>query len=138
MAVLDPLTGLNNRRSGQQRLREEMSRAERYNCPLLLLLFDVDGLKRLNDNFGHLAGDRVISYFAHRLQKAIRGSDLAMRRGGDEFLVFLPECTEKEVQRVLGRDFSTEQYSTATTARPAFGWWNVSSERHPRRDSNRI
>jgi len=103
MAVLDPLTGLHNRRSGEERLAEEMSRAERYGRPLTLLLFDIDGLKQVNDKFGHPAGDRVIKYFAERLQKAIRGSDLAVRLGGDEFLVLLPECAVDQVQNVLGR-----------------------------------
>jgi two-component system, cell cycle response regulator len=103
MAVLDPLTGLHNRRSGEERLTEEMSRAERYGRPLALLLFDIDGLKQVNDKFGHPAGDRVIKYFAERLQKAIRGSDLAVRLGGDEFLVLLPECSVDQVQHVLGR-----------------------------------
>jgi diguanylate cyclase (GGDEF)-like protein len=103
MAVLDPLTGLHNRRSGQQRLTEEISRAERYHRPFAILLFDIDGLKQINDTFGHLAGDEVIKHFAERLLKAIRGSDLAVRIGGDEFLVLLPECTLDEVQHVLGR-----------------------------------
>jgi diguanylate cyclase (GGDEF)-like protein len=103
MAVLDPLTGLHNRRAGQLRLREEMSRAERYGRSLILLLVDIDGLKQINDKFGHLAGDQAIKYFGERLQKAIRGSDLTVRLGGDEFLILLPECTAEEVQHVLGR-----------------------------------
>ena len=103
MAVQDPLTGLHNRRSGEQRLAEEMSRAERYGRPLTVLLFDIDGLKQVNDEFGHPAGDKVIKYFAECLRKAIRGSDLAVRLGGDEFLVLLPECTVDQVQHVLGR-----------------------------------
>jgi diguanylate cyclase (GGDEF)-like protein len=103
MAVLDPLTGLYNRRFGQERLREEMSRAERYGRSLIIVLLDIDGLKQVNDKFGHLAGDEVIKYFAKCLQKAIRDSDLAIRLGGDEFLVLLPECTVDEVQHVLGR-----------------------------------
>jgi diguanylate cyclase (GGDEF)-like protein len=103
MAVLDPLTGLHNRRFGLQRLTEEMSRAERYGRTLIILLLDIDGLKQVNDTFGHPAGDQVIKHFAECLLKAIRGSDLAARIGGDEFLVLLPECIEDEVQRVLGR-----------------------------------
>jgi len=103
MAVLDPLTGLHNRRSGQRRLREEMSRAGRHDRSLILLLFDLNELKQINDNFGHLAGDQVIKYFSGRLQKAIRGSDLAVRLGGDEFLVLLPECSPDKVEHVLGR-----------------------------------
>ena len=103
LAVLDPLTGLNNRRSGEQRLAEEISRAQRHGRPLTILLLDLNGLKNLNDKFGHAAGDELIRQFAARLSKAIRGSDLAVRLGGDEFLVLLPECRPDEVHHVLGR-----------------------------------
>lgn len=103
LAVLDPLTGLNNRRSGEQRLAEEISRAQRHGRPLTILLLDLNGLKNVNDKFGHAAGDEVIRQFAARLGKAIRGSDLAVRLGGDEFLVLLPECRPDEVHHVLGR-----------------------------------
>ena len=92
LAVLDPLTGLNNRRSGEQRLAEEILRAQRHGRPLTILLLDFNGLKSLNDEFGHAAGDELIRQFAARLSKAIRGSDLSVRLGGDEFLVLLPEC----------------------------------------------
>jgi diguanylate cyclase (GGDEF)-like protein len=103
LAALDPLTGLHNRRSGEQRLAEEISRAQRHGRPLTILLLDLNGLKNLNDKFGHAAGDELIRQFAARLSKAIRGSDLAVRLGGDEFLVLLPECRPDEVHHVLGR-----------------------------------
>src|ERR1700674_4489331 len=103
LAVLDPLTGLHNRRSGEQRLAEEISRAQRHGRPLTILLLDLNGLKHLNDKFGHAAGDELIRQFAARLTKAIRGSDLAVRLGGDEFLVLLPECKPEEVRHVLSR-----------------------------------
>lgn len=103
LAALDQLTGLYNRRSGEQRLAEEMSRAVRHGRPLTLLLLDVDGLKQINDRLGHPAGDLLLKQFADRLQRAIRGSDLAVRIGGDEFMVLLPECPIGEVGRVLAR-----------------------------------
>jgi diguanylate cyclase (GGDEF)-like protein len=103
LAALDQLTGLYNRRSGEQRLAEEMSRAARYSRPLTLLLIDVDNLKHINDRFGHAAGDLLLKQFSERLQRAIRGSDLAVRLGGDEFMVLLPECRVDEVNKVLGR-----------------------------------
>lgn len=103
LAVLDPLTGLYNRRSGEQRLAEEISRSQRYSHPFTILLFDINGLKHVNDMFGHPAGDQLIKHFAERLQKAVRGSDVAVRLGGDEFLVLLPECKLDEVRHVLGR-----------------------------------
>jgi len=103
LAALDPLTGLYNRRSGEQRLAQEISRSTRNGRPLTVLALDLDGLKQVNDRFGHPAGDELIRSFAERLNKAIRGSDLAVRLGGDEFLVLLPECKPEEVRHVLSR-----------------------------------
>ena len=103
LAVLDPLTGLYNRRSGEQRLAQEMSRSTRNGHPLTILALDLDDLKQVNDRFGHPAGDHLIRSFAERLNKAIRGSDLAARLGGDEFLVLLPECKPEGVLQVLSR-----------------------------------
>jgi diguanylate cyclase (GGDEF)-like protein len=103
LAALDQLTGLYNRRSGEQRLAQEMSRAQRHGRPLTVLLMDLDGLKQINDRHGHAAGDTVLKGFADRLQRAIRGSDLAVRLGGDEFMALLPECRAEEVRHVLAR-----------------------------------
>jgi two-component system cell cycle response regulator len=60
-------------------------------------------LKDINDKFGHPAGDEVIKYFAGRVSRAIRGSDVTIRTGGNEFLLLLPACKPEEVQHVLGR-----------------------------------
>jgi diguanylate cyclase (GGDEF)-like protein len=103
LAALDQLTGLYNRRSGEQRLAEEIGRASRYDRPLTLVMLDLDGLKQINDELGHPAGDAVLKTFAERVQRAIRGSDLAVRLGGDEFMVLLPECKPEEVKYVLSR-----------------------------------
>ena len=103
LAALDELTGLYNRRLGEQRLHEEISRAARHERPLALLFLDLDGLKQINDEFGHAAGDLALKSFAEYLQKATRASDTVVRLGGDEFMVLLPECPEDEVERVLGR-----------------------------------
>lgn len=103
LAALDQLTGLYNRRSGELRMAEEISRAVRHGRPLTLLLLDLDGLKQINDRLGHAAGDLLLKGFADRLQRAIRGSDLAARLGGDEFMVVLPECRMEEVKHVLAR-----------------------------------
>ena len=72
LAALDQLTGLYNRRSGEQRLAEEISRAVRHQRPLTVLLMDLDGLKQINDRLGHAAGDMVLKGFSERLQRAIR------------------------------------------------------------------
>jgi diguanylate cyclase (GGDEF)-like protein len=103
LAALDQLTGLYNRRSGEQRLAEEMSRAVRHARPLTVLVIDLDGLKQVNDRLGHAAGDVMLRNFSARLQRAIRGSDLAVRLGGDEFMVLLPECRVDEVKHVVSR-----------------------------------
>lgn len=103
LAVLDPLTGLHNRRSGEQRLSEEIARSSRHVRPLTLILLDLDELKQCNDTYGHDAGDAMLRSFAERLKRAIRGSDLAVRLGGDEFMIILPECRAEEVRHVLGR-----------------------------------
>lgn len=103
LAVLDPLTGLHNRRSGEQRLSEEIARSTRHVRPLTVILLDLDDLKQCNDKYGHATGDSMLRSFAERLKRAIRGSDLAVRLGGDEFMVILPECRAEEVRHVLGR-----------------------------------
>jgi diguanylate cyclase (GGDEF)-like protein len=103
LAILDSLTGLYNRRCGEQRLAEEISRAQRHGHPLTVIALDLNRLKYINDTFGHAAGDELIKCFAVRINKAIRGSDLAVRQGGDEFLLLLPECKPEEVRHVLGR-----------------------------------
>jgi diguanylate cyclase (GGDEF)-like protein len=103
IAVLDPLTGIHNRRFGEQRLSVEMARAQRFGSPLSVVMLDLDHLKQVNDNLGHAAGDELIKYFASRLVRAIRGCDLAVRLGGDEFLLILPECKSDEIHHVLSR-----------------------------------
>jgi diguanylate cyclase (GGDEF)-like protein len=103
LAMLDPLTGLHNRRYAQERLVAEISRAHRYKSCLTVLMLDLDDFKKLNDLYGHPMGDAALKIFAARLSAAIRGSDLAVRIGGDEFVVLLPECNPGQVQVVLGR-----------------------------------
>ncbi|HXX45994.1 MAG TPA: GGDEF domain-containing protein [Candidatus Acidoferrales bacterium] len=124
LAALDPLTGLYNRRSGEQRLTEEISRATRYQRPLTVLLIDLDGLKQINDKLGHAGGDLMLKSFAERLQRAIRGSDLAVRLGGDEFMALLPECRTEEVGRVLSRieGLEVEYEGTKIPCRFSRGW----------------
>jgi diguanylate cyclase (GGDEF)-like protein/predicted Zn finger-like uncharacterized protein len=108
LAMIDPLTGLYNRRFAEQRLAAEVARSERKGHPLTILTLDLNNFKQINDTFGHPAGDQVLQEFAARLNKVIRGADLAVRFGGDEFLVLLPECTTRQLQLVLGRLGSLE------------------------------
>src|SRR6266853_419459 len=103
LAMVDPLTGLYNRRFAEQRLAAEVARSERKGHPLTVLALDLNNFKEINDNYGHPAGDLLLQEFAARLNNVIRGGDLAVRLGGDEFLVLLPECTTQQLQLVLGR-----------------------------------
>lgn len=108
LAMVDPLTGLYNRRFAEQRLTAEVARSERKGHPLTVIAIDLNNFKQINDTLGHGAGDKVLQEFAFRLNKVIRGTDLAVRLGGDEFLVLLPECTLEQLQLVLGRLGSME------------------------------
>ena len=103
LAMMDPLTGLYNRRFAEQRLAAEVSRSERKGHPLTVLTLDLNNFKEINDTYGHAAGDLVLQEFAAQINKVIRGSDLAVRLGGDEFLVLLPECAMEQLELVLGR-----------------------------------
>src|SRR5437879_3153250 len=103
LAMIDPLTGLYNRRFAEQRLAAEVARSERRGHPLTVLTLDLNNFKEINDTYGHPAGDQVLQEFASRLNNVIRGSDLAVRLGGDEFLVVLPECTLEQLKRALER-----------------------------------
>jgi diguanylate cyclase (GGDEF)-like protein len=89
-------------------LAAEVARSERKGHPLTVLTLDLNSFKQINDTYGHPAGDQVLQEFAARLNKVIRGADLAVRLGGDEFLVLLPECTLPQLQLVLGRLGSLE------------------------------
>src|SRR5438270_10627098 len=85
----DALTGAHSRATLQERLREEVERARRYDLPLTLLVADLDHFKSINDAFGHTRGDLVLIGFVERLRGLIRDSDLLFRYGGDEFVLVL-------------------------------------------------
>ena len=103
LAMIDALTGLYNRRFAEQRLVAEVARSARKGHPLTVVLLDLDKFKHINDTYGHAAGDLVLQEFAASLNRAIRGGDLAVRMGGDEFLLILPECNHEQLQLVLNR-----------------------------------
>ena len=86
-ALHEPLTGLYNRRHFMDRLAAELAASQRHGHPLALLLVDVDHFKRVNDDFGHLAGDEALKMVAYVLQGAVRKEDVVARFGGEEFVV---------------------------------------------------
>ncbi len=93
-ASTDALTGLPNRKWFQRRLDEEISRSDRYGGHPALVLFDLDHFKRVNDLYGHDAGDRVLVSVAAAAQACIRRSDHVVRWGGEEFVVLIPDGSE--------------------------------------------
>ena len=99
-ARIDTLTGLANRRVFDERIRDIMLGARRYNRPLTMASLDLDHFKQINDNFGHQKGDRVLKQVAHVFSEAIRGTDLLVRIGGDEFLLVM-DNTDLKSGRVL-------------------------------------
>jgi len=110
--ITDFLTGWHNRRYLQQRLKEEISRAQRRQASVACLMLDIDHFKDVNDGFGHLAGDNALKEVTHRVETQIRSMDTAARFGGDELAIVLPETSAADAAR-LG-----ERIRQAVAARP--------------------
>jgi len=89
----DSLTNLYNRRTLQKLLQHDTQRAMRYNTPLSVCMLDIDHFKNINDNYGHLMGDRVLQAFAALLNKSLRNIDYCGRYGGEEFVIVLPDTS---------------------------------------------
>jgi len=124
LAMFDPLTGLYNRRFAEQRLKAEIARSERKGHPLIVVLIDLNDFKQINDTYGHQAGDTVLKEFAKRLNRATRGSDLAARWGGDEFMMLLVDCEPPQLPSILARldGFSIEAHGRELPVAHAVGW----------------
>ncbi len=103
LAITDPLTGLNNRRYFFEAARRELERARRYQSPLSLIMLDIDHFKRVNDTYGHLAGDRVLVAVAARCKEKLREVDISARYGGEEFVFLLPETNLEGAGQVADR-----------------------------------
>ncbi|EJK98369.1 GGDEF domain-containing protein [Pseudomonas chlororaphis] len=92
-ALIDPLTGLPNRAAWSERLEHEVAQWQQHGNTLLLAMLDLDHFKRINDNYGHLAGDKVLKIIAGVLRKRLRGNDFIARFGGEEFVLLIPDTT---------------------------------------------
>lgn len=102
-AMHDALTGLPNREAYDQRLEQEIARLQRYGNKLSLMVCDIDLFKRINDNYGHLAGDKVLKIIAKSLQVNLRDSDFIARFGGEEFVALMPETSKEEAKVVADK-----------------------------------
>ena len=106
-AARDPLTGLYNRRHFNEIIGQLFAEARRYNTDLTCMMMDLDNFKKVNDTLGHPVGDRLLQLTARAIRESIRESDVAVRFGGDEFVVMLPRTTPADAQasakRVLAR-----------------------------------
>lgn len=102
LSVRDPLTNLFNRRYLEETLKREVGRTEREQTTLGIIMLDVDHFKRINDTFGHAAGDAVLQRLGKLLSRSVREVDVACRYGGEEFVLVLPGVS-LEVAKVRGR-----------------------------------
>jgi diguanylate cyclase (GGDEF)-like protein len=103
LASIDPLSGIYNRRSWDDHLARELSRATRERRPLTVAMIDLDHFKRFNDEHGHPAGDRLLVETAAAWRSIIRATDILARYGGEEFAVALPDCSAEEAVVIMAR-----------------------------------
>ena len=115
LANCDSLSGAYNRRYFEETAHDEIERARRYKHPLSLLMMDADHFKRINDTYGHAAGDRAIRAIAEIGQDIFRSSDLLARMGGEEFAVLLPETDGDGARRIAERLQEKMRQSTIAT-----------------------
>lgn len=133
-AATDELTGMFNRRQATARLAEQWAIARRYGLPLSCLMIDVDRFKKVNDTYGHDAGDHVLRHLAALLRQTVRQSDMIFRMGGEEFMVLLPgqetqaaaACAERCRQAVVDEPASCGGQKTEVTISTGVACLNAS------------
>ena len=103
LTIEDSLTGLYNSRHFFQQLDKEIERSDRYFHPLSLIFIDIDKFKRINDTYGHMIGDEVLSLIAEKIESCLRTNDTAYRFAGDEFTIILPETASGKAKVVADR-----------------------------------
>jgi diguanylate cyclase (GGDEF)-like protein len=102
-AFTDPLTNTSNRRTGLMVFEKLIKSSSRNNEPLTICFIDIDGLKRVNDTYGHNEGDNLIKSIAMIISSSLRDVDTISRLGGDEFLLILPNCNAKNAEMIMQR-----------------------------------
>lgn len=117
LAQHDELTGLLNRRAGLELFRQEVARSRRYGHPLSIAICDLDEFKQVNDSYGHTAGDDILKEVAGRLTDSLRLHDKVIRKGGEEFLVLLPNTALDEAVNAIER-LRTRVAATPMTTPP--------------------
>jgi len=128
LSIADGLTGVYNRAYLEEILAREEVRFKRYNRPLAIVMVDINDLKYINDHFGHLKGDMIIKETAKLLQNTCRASDIVARYGGDEFVILLPETTEKGASSVTAslrkavNEWNAHNSDQGITLNLAFGY----------------
>ncbi|WP_261816928.1 putative bifunctional diguanylate cyclase/phosphodiesterase [Vibrio gallicus] len=106
-ATHDSLTGLANRKSGDEKLRQAIINAERSNQNVLILFIDLDNFKQINDTLGHSAGDKLLQQVSQRLKSAVRKTDVVARIGGDEFLMVIPNLQSQDNAKLIASNLMT-------------------------------
>ena len=106
VAYIDPLTGVSNRRTGLMLLEKELSIINNCFTPLSICFIDIDGLKEVNDTYGHAEGDALINFIASTIKSSIRIGDSVSRMGGDEFLIIFPNSRETDTVKVIQAIFT--------------------------------
>ncbi|MDO9491446.1 GGDEF domain-containing protein [Acetobacterium sp.] len=102
-AFTDPMTGVSNRRTGLMILEQELLFKHRIDAPLSICFLDIDGLKTVNDTYGHEEGDVLINHIIEEIKSTVREIDTISRIGGDEFLIIFPGCFESDAEKVIQR-----------------------------------
>src|SRR5579863_2227543 len=124
LAVVDPLTGLNNRRYFETHLATLVAQAVDTSRPLALMILDIDHFKGVNDTHGHDAGDKILKGFAERVRKVIRIPDMICRLGGEEFVVVMPDTNMEVAARIAERvraEIEQERFTVVDEAGTAIG-----------------
>jgi len=102
-AFTDPMTGISNRRTGLMILQKELDKTRRSKKAVSICFLDIDGLKNVNDSYGHDEGDYLINTVSHIVKSTIREADTVSRMGGDEFLIIFPDCKMGNAHEVIER-----------------------------------